>query len=421
MPNELKRVLTAAALVLLSLPPGAMASEGNRGRSDPSFRPADLVAEAWRTIDENYFDRAFGGADWNSLGDAYRKTEYASTEDAHSAIRRMLSHLGNPSTRFLTPAQGAAFFAEVGGDLGSGIGLMELLSVDVDETNGGIVVVTPVERTPAARAGLRTGDRILTVDGLSVADLDLASLMSALRGPEGSAVEMTVQRGDETRSLSITRESLAPVDAVAARVLTVEGIRIAYLGLSLFTATASEELLAEILRMTAEGTEALVLDLRNNPGGRLDALQTIAGAFLGEAPLARVGERGGLRTLTAEGDRLTDKPLVVLMNEGTASAAEVLASALRQNGRARLVGARSFGKGLVHGYAALADGSGVLYTAGRIETLAGKDILTAGVTPDLAIEFAPHPVVAATIEAAGPDDLQFAEAVREIKRLSAPE
>ena len=420
MPNELKRVLAAAALIVLCLPPGAMASDGNGSRSDPSLRPADLVAEAWRAVHEKYFDQAFGGADWNSVGETYRKTEYASMEEAHSAIRRMLSHLGNPSTRFLTPAQGAAFFAEIGGDLGSGVGLMELLSVDIDEINGGIVVVTPVERTPAAQAGLRTGDRIVMVDGLSVAELDLASLMSGLRGPPGSAVEMTVQRGDESRSVSITRERLAPVDAVTARVLTVEGTRVAYLGLSLFTAAASEDLRAEIARMQAESPEAFVLDLRNNPGGSLAALRTIAGAFLGEAPLARVAERGGVRTLTAEGDRLIDKPLVVLINEGTASASEILASALRQNERARLVGAHSFGKGLAHGYAALADGSGVLYTAGRIETLAGQDILTAGVAPDLAVDFAPHPVVTPTLEAAGPGDLQFAEAIRDLKRRSAP-
>lgn len=419
MPIKQIRVFAAAGLILCSLSAGATASDvGGSGR-DPSSRATELVAEAWRAIDEGYFDASFGGADWQRVGEEYRGSEFASTDEAHAAIRRMLSRLGNPSTRFLTPAQGKAMFAELGGDLGSGVGLMELLSIDVDEADGGIVIVTPVAQTPAAQAGLGTGDRILAIDGVSAAELDLASVMSALRGPEGSLVEVTVRRGDETRAVPVTREMLGPVDPVVARILAIGDIRVAYLGLTLFTAAASDEVLEEIVRMRAEGADAFVLDLRNNPGGLLRALQTIAGAFLGEAPLARISERGGERTLTSEGEQLTGKPLVVLINEGTASAAEVLASALRHNRRARLVGTRSFGKGLAHGYTALADGSGVMYTIGRIKTLAGDDILTAGVAPDLAVEFGLHPVVAPDVEAAGPDDLQFAMAIGEVKRLSA--
>lgn len=384
-------------------------------------QPADLVAEAWRAINDRYYDTSYGGANWEQIADAFIHQDYDDIDAAHQAVRRMLSSLQNPSTRFLTPSQASAMIAELGGDLGSGVGLPELLCVDIDEQQGGIVIVTPVADTPAVRSGLRTGDRLLRIDDAPVEGMALADVMSMLRGPAGSTVEIQYRRGDKVRSVTVTRDDLGPISAVDTRIVAAEDLSIGYVRVSLFDASTFGEFARGLDTLRAEDVNGIVLDLRNNPGGRLDALQEIAGALLGPLPLARVTGREGVRTLAADGDRRTDLPLIVLINEGTASAAEMLAAALSHHDRARLVGAKSFGKGLAHGFAPLPDGSGVMFTMGRIETLDGADILTEGVSPDIEIRFEPHPVVDPDIDAAGENDAPFWRAVDVIRqRLAAP-
>ena len=383
------------------------------------YQPADLVAEAWRAIKDGYYDASYGGADWEQVADEFVHQDYDDIDAAHQAVRRMLSLLDNPSTRFLTPPQASAMIAELGGALGSGIGLAELLSVDIDEQQGGIVIVTPVADTPAVRSGLRTGDRLLRIDDEPVETSALADVMSMLRGPAGTAVKIDYRRGDKVHSAVVAREDLGSISAVGARIVSAGDLSVGYLRVSLLDGGASGEALRQIDRLRGEGVDGIVLDLRNNPGGRLSSLQEIAGALLGPLPIARVTQREGVRTLMADGDRRTDLPLVVLINEGTASAAEMLAAALSHHDRALLVGAGSFGKGLAHGFVSLSDGAGVMFTMGRIATLDGADILTEGVSPDIEIRFEPHPVVDPDVDAASADDAPFQRAVDIIARRPA--
>lgn len=398
--------LAAGLLALSSVP--ARAQEG----SPPAREPGRLVDDAWRAVDTTYYDPDFHGVDWSAVGDSFRARAYPSREDAYAGIREMLARLGNPATRFLTPEQSRALVAEFSGEPHEGVGLLEVLSVDTDLETGEIVVVTPVPGGPAARAGLRPSDVIVAVDGADAAELGLAETASRLRGPAGTSVEVTIRRGGETFPVRIERERVPAVEAVEGFVREEGGRRVGYLGLRQFTPDAAEQMERLVTELQARGVEGWVLDLRNDPGGFVPTVQRIGGFFLGAEPLARLKMRGPEPlSLDAQGAVLIRAPVVALVNEGSASAAEVLSSALQAHGRARLVGVHTFGKGLAHGLQTLSDGSAVTPTLGRLETLTGRDVLDEGVEPDLVVSQPTSPVVDGAYPVAGPDDLQYRRAV----------
>lgn len=372
----------------------------------------ELVREAWRAVSEQYYDPAFGGVNWVDIGDEYLSRSYASLDEAYAAIREMLARLNNPATRFLNPEQAATLIAEFNGTLGEGTGLIGLLCVDTDQETNRIVIVTPLPDTPAARAGLRTGDIIDSLDGRDVNGMDLAATMSALRGPSGSSVEVGVLRNGKAKTVNIERTAAGQVTPVVTRTLEYDGVMVAYIGLRLFNQESPQRFLDFVRRYEREGVSAYVLDLRNNPGGFVPSVQQIAGALIGAKPIASLRTRDGIQELAAQGDQLTRAKLVVLINEGTASAAEVLASALQHYERGKLLGATTFGKGLAHGFTQLEDGSAVMPTYGRLITLDGVDVLTNGVTPDIQVQAADHPAVDPGLEAATRQDEQFMRAVR---------
>lgn len=369
---------------------------------------SDLVESAWHAVDSSYYDTTYNGIDWKSVRRTYADRRYADREEAYDAIREMLALLGNPATRFLTAAQSQALMGDFAGGPQDGIGLLELLSVDTDESTGEIVIVTPVPGGPAARASLRPGDVIVSIDGANASDLGLEAAAERMRGEAGSTVTLRIRRGGQTFDRAITRETVPRVHPVNGGVRYVDGRRIGYIGLRQFIPEAVDELTALLDTLDADG---YVVDLRNNPGGFVPVLQQVAGLFLGDAPLARMrGRSAGPTVLTSTGDQRVHAPLAVLVNEGTASAAEVLASALQYHGRAVLIGTTTFGKGLAHGLVPLPDGSAVMPTVGRLETIAGADILTAAVSPDHPIRMPASPVIDPSIDAGSPDDRQFMRA-----------
>lgn len=375
----------------------------------------DVVWEAWRAVSEQYYDPRFGGVDWPGIGGKYLSMPYGDLDAAHAAIRDMLSLLDQPATRFLTGDQAAALLAEFDGDLGPGVGLIELLSVDTSERTGDIVVVTPVPDTPAADAGLMTGDVILAVDGRSTDTMDLAATMEVLRGSPGSVADIVARRDGERLSFPVTRAHVEPARSLETRVIDWNGKEFGYLGLRLFNQEAAQSFVDAVQRMEGRGVDGYVLDLRNNPGGFVPTLQSIAGALMGSVPLASLQSREGKQEMVAEGEKLTTRPIVALVNEGTASAAEVLAAAMQHHDRGLILGVKTFGKGLAHGYVALSDGSAVTPTVGRLESLDGVDILTHGMTPDVEVPSVTHPVVDPSVEVASEADRQFQEAVRRLE------
>lgn len=289
-------------------------------------------------------------------------------------IEALLRALGDPSTRLLSAQGWSAFLAEVSGSATVGVGLRELLDLDL-RRDGRLVVITTQPGGAAAQAGVGPGDVLEAVDGQAVRDLGEA--MARLRGPEGSEVRLALRHGEEVRTVVLRREALP---AAGSRVRSGDfaggALQLALDGFSAETAPAVERALEGV------GERPVVLDLRNNPGGALDAALAVAGLFLGERDVMRAVGKLETPVLRSRGVARVRGKVAVLVNEGTASAAELLAAALRDSGRARLLGEPTAGKALVHLPAPLDDGSVLLISIGRIVRLDGTEILGRGLVPD---------------------------------------
>jgi carboxyl-terminal processing protease len=257
------------------------------------------------------------------------------------------------------------------------------------------------------RAGLKPGDIIEAIDGLSTEGLSLAESAAKLRGEAGGWVKLRVRRGGKIFDVNLRREIIPAITPVRSSLKISRGKKFGYIALNQFTAESANQMREAVKDLLQKGAGGFLLDLRNNPGGLVNICQQIAGIFLGNKTVAFVSSKGTRQELVSTGEQMTDKPLVVIINEGSASAAEVLAAALQSNKRAALVGARTFGKGLLHFPRPLADGSALLVTAGKLLTPEGRDILNEGIPPEVA---APSPVIDST-KAASSNDVQYARAL----------
>lgn len=364
--------------------------------SQENFKP--IVEEAWKAVTENFYDTTFNGNDWALVRQELLTREYPTKQEAYAAIHGMLARLNDPATRFLTPEQFTALIGDFSGQSHSGVGLLELLSIDLNEKTKKITIVTPIPDSPAARAGLRPGDQVEAIDGISTANLSLAEATAKLRGEKETPVKLSILRGSKKLNINLKREVIPP-SAPAMRTLVREygGSKIGYIALSQFTQTSGREMRKAVEELLQSGVDRFLLDLRNNPGGAVTACQEIAGIFLGQQSVGwtqgREGKSTELLARASVTDRLIDKPLVVLINQGSASAAEALAGALQSHRRAKLVGTKTFGKGLIHLPRPLPDGSALIITIGRLKTPSGRDLLNKAIEPDVAVESADSPAL----------------------------
>jgi carboxyl-terminal processing protease len=296
------------------------------------------------------------------------------TGSRRERIEALLSILGDPSTRLLPAKAWAPFLAEVSGQRTVGVGLRELLDLDLS-ADGRLVVITTQPGGPAARAGIAPPDVLERIDGK--APRDLTDAMARLRGAAAMDVVLALRRGDEARSVKLRRIAL-PAAGDHVRPATLEGgvLELAIDGFSAATPGAVQRAL--------EGAKAggVVLDLRNNPGGAVDSALAVAGLLVGEREVVRAVGRGEPEVLKSRGLARAQGRVAVLVNAASASAAELLALALRGSGRARLFGERTAGKALVHLPAPLDDGSVLLISTARLVQLDGTELLGRGLEPD---------------------------------------
>jgi carboxyl-terminal processing protease len=373
-----------------------------------SFSQQNLsIEQAWKLVNDKYLDISFNGVSWPQVRERFRAKKYDSPLAINAAIRLMLKQLNDPAVRFLTKEQAAAFTLEVSGESHTGVGLSELLSVDI-ERSGKITIVTPIPETPAARAGLQPGDLIVSVDGFSTAKMFLAEVMERLRGQPKTLVKLTILRANQKFNITLQREIIKP-NAVRSALKLVGGKKIGYIAFSQFTANSASEMQKAVNNLSKQGVDAFVLDLRNNPGGNVATGQKVAGMFLGAKPMATILGRGGKTTqMMTEGEKLTVKPLGVLVNNGTASMGEVVASALQNNQRAKIIGVKTFGKSLIQMFGNLDDKSVVVIPIGKIRTLRNQEILNNGITPDIIVDLRVSPILSPKkIVATSPQDTQF--------------
>ena len=338
-----------------------------------------LVVEAWRLVNQSYVDPArFETVNWRQLRQKALEAPIESSEAAYAAIAAMLAPLADPYTRLLRPTDYRVLRSATQGTV-SGIGL-QLGSSGADQR---ILVITALEGSPAAEAGIVAGTEILEIDGASTATMGLEATASRLRGPAGKPVQLLLRSGDAPpRALELERR-LIQLQPVSSREMEQGGHRLGYLRINQFSEPVPEQVRQILQGFTTRGMEGLVLDLRNNSGGLVEAGLAVANGLLDGEAIVETMDRQGLRDpIQATPGRWYCGPMVTLVNGGTASASEILAGALQDDGRSLLLGSRTFGKGLIQTLIGLGDGSGLAITVARYVTPSGRDIQNLGIEPD---------------------------------------
>jgi carboxyl-terminal processing protease len=361
-----KGLVIGALLVVLTLSLGGSAvSKGTDNAA--TYEQLRLFTEVLNIVQNQYVD------------------EVPPKDLIYNAIKGTLRGL-DPHSSFLDPDSYREMQVETSGSFG-GLGIEITLKDDI------LTVVAPIDGTPAYRAGLHTGDRILKIDGLSTKDMQLADAVKRMRGKPGSKVTISVVREGwtEPKDFDIVREQIR-----VQSVKTVEmGDGVEYLKLRQFQEQSPHDLEAALEKFSKNGMKALILDLRNNPGGLLTAAVEVSEKFIDDGKLV-VYTEGRVRNqnmrFSAHAKRgYSQMPMVVLVNQGSASASEIVAGALQDWGRATIVGTQTFGKGSVQTIIPLSDGSGLRLTTAKYFTPKGRSIHGKGITPDVVVEAPKEP------------------------------
>ncbi|MFQ3565486.1 MAG: S41 family peptidase [Aggregatilineales bacterium] len=313
------------------------------------------------------------------------------------AIFGMVDALGDPFSGYMTPSEFRMMNADLDGEI-EGIGVV----IRTREGSNEIEVVGILDGAPAKDAGILPGDIFVAVDGEDVTALSQLQLAGRVRGPAGSQVEITMRRGDELITFVITRARIV-IPNVETRILADE---IGYIKLNQFNATASADMRAAFEDLNVNALNGLIVDFRNNPGGLLSSAVDVASLFIESGPiLTEVFSDDNQRVFSATGQYADIQvPIVILVNEGSASASELVAGALQDRDVATIVGETTFGKGTVQTWSALVNGGGVRLTIARWLTPGGRWIHEAGVEPDIVVEWTP-------LSYDDPDDPQLDAAV----------
>jgi len=344
--------------------------------------PKELVDEVWQTVNREYVDPSFNKQDWLAMRQKLLSKEYRTRKEAYAEIRKALKVLGDPYTRFLDPREFQALRDQTSGEL-VGVGIQ----LGTSPTSKLPIIQRTIANSPAFQAGLKAKDELVAVDGKATKTLEIAEVSRMIRGDRGTRVTLSVLRDGRRLDFTITR---APIElpAVTAELKSEQGQTLGYIRLAEFSDRAPAEVKKAITDLEGRGARGLVLDLRGNPGGLLDAAARIASLLLPEGTIISTVNRQGQREpLPVTRAPLTTLPMVVLVDGGSASASEILAAALQENGRAQLVGTKTFGKGVIQQVNPLSDGSGVNVTIAHYLTPKGNDIHKKGIVPDIVAEF----------------------------------
>ena len=379
-------VLVMAAVV-------ASCNLNTRSSSSSSIELPEGIPPEFKTLFEVYFALE---------EDHLNRDELDATALSQGAIRGMLDALGDVHASYLDPD---FFSAELERFRGS----FEGIGAEVSMKDGQVVVVAPIPDTPAERAGIRPGDTILEVNGESTQGLGVFEVVARIRGPEGTTVDLLIlHRNDSSPTpITITR-GVVKVPTVDLRILTGG---LAHLKVQFFGENTSKELEDALERVEQFNTKGLILDLRNNPGGRVDTVVEMTSQFLDSGLVLYQIDGQDKRTdyEVKSGGKAQDISMVVLVNDFSASSSEIMAGALRDHGRAQLIGTTTFGKGSVNIQRALSDGSGVYFTIARWYTPNGTLIEGGGIEPDIVVLSDPE----------GVEDFQLDKAIEVLQGLVA--
>jgi len=340
--------------------------------------PKEIVDEVWQIIDRTYLDATFNQVDWKSVRKEYLNRSYTNKEEAYKAIREMLKKLDDPYTRFMDPQEYRNMQIDTSGEL-TGVGIQ----LAADEKTKKLTVVSPIEDSPASSAGILAKDIITSIDGKSTEGMDVNQAVTLIRGQPGTKVILGIQRGEEQLKFELTRARIELHAVKASTQQSPEG-QIGYIRLTQFSANSPSDMRKAVEDLEKKNVNGYVLDLRSNPGGLLYASIEIARMFIRDGSIvSTVNRQGEQEREEANRRNLTNKPIVVLVDDGSASASEILSGALQDNKRAVVVGTKTFGKGLVQSVRGLGDGSALAVTIAKYLTPSGRDINKHGIDPDV--------------------------------------
>jgi len=337
-----------------SLVPGIGSSSSQGSQSGIS-----VIKEAWDIIQSDYVEPA----------------RLDNEKITQAAIKAMVESLDDPYSVYLTPELYRIESADLQGTF-EGIGAV------VGMKDEKIVIIAPIAGSPAERSGIRPGDIILEVDGQSTAGMTVLEIVTKIRGPKGTSVSLLVQHEDEAEPVTIT---IVRAEINQPSVSFEMKDDIAYIRLYQFAEKTDEELTPIIQTLSSRKAKGIILDLRDNPGGILNTCVDVASHFIANGDIVTVIDNKNNRTTipVSRGKVTTDLPLVVLVNQYSASASEVLSGALQDHQRATIAGSKTFGKGSVNSLFPLKDGSGIYITIGRWLTPGGRLIEGHGIEPDV--------------------------------------
>jgi C-terminal processing peptidase-2. Serine peptidase. MEROPS family S41A len=344
--------------------------------------PKALLDEAWQIVNREFVDSQFNKVNWQAQREELLSKNYTSREEAYTALRKTLEKLKDPYTRFMDPKQYEALTNQTAGEL-SGVGMQ----LTVDEKTKAIVVVEPIKNSPAIKAGILSGDKVLSIDGVSTTGMTVEQAANKIRGSVGTNVNLRIGReGQKEFDLTLTRARIE-LETVTYRVNNEGNRKIGYIQLREFNSHAAEQMQAAIQALTKENVQGFVLDLRGNPGGLLRTSIDIARMWMDTGAIVSTVDRDG-KTQEIRNNRtaITKLPVVVLVDSNSASASEILAGALKDNQRGVVMGTQTFGKALVQSVFSLSDGSGLAVTIAHYYTPNGIDISHKGVTPDVKVD-----------------------------------
>ena len=329
---------------------------------DEFYKKVDLFSEVLEKIQDEYVD------------------EIDQAEVMDAAINGVLQSL-DPYSAYMSPEIFKESQTETSGEFGG-------LGIEVTMEAGVVKVIAPIDDTPAARAGVKAGDYIVRIDGNQVQGKSLFEAVNMMRGPVGTSIEITIRRKNlkKAKKISITRE-IIQIKSVVSKPINN---KIGYLRLKAFNENSSNQLKKEILKLEKNNKLlGYILDLRNNPGGLLSQAVKISDYFLEDGEIVSTKgrkKRENRKFFANKGDRIKGKPLIVLINTGSASAAEIVAGALQDHKRAILLGEDTFGKGSVQSIIPLKNRGAIRLTISKYFLPSGKSISEVGVAPDIKIE-----------------------------------
>ncbi len=376
---QLRQLGKTAILLLLGFTVGVVVSVTSERSVTPSTLRAAIsqLSPAPKEVDFGQLVDV-----WDRIHRDYVNANIDDRKLLQGALAGMVAGLGDPYSTFMTSESAKKFEDELSGTF-EGIGMQ------VGYKDKKMTVIAPLPDSPAEKSGIKAGDQLLTVDNIDVSTLNLDQVVDKIRGPRGSSVTMRISRGKEQQleTFTIIRQTII-VESVTGKKVEHNGKHLVEVIVSSFNRDTGRELRTKLKALNAQSSDGILLDLRNNPGGYLDQAIDITGIFLSQGEVVSEVDRDGQKKSlsVAHNALLPATKVVILVDGGSASASEIVAGAIQDSGRGKIIGTQTFGKGSVQDYQTLNDGSSLKLTIAKWFTPKGRSISDQGITPDIIVE-----------------------------------